>query len=645
MENVLRENQQRSVLATARSVAKTLESTPDVRQALNRSADTAAPVYLTEIKNNVQADGYLLEYPPQTTIPSEYDALQATYRLVANNKTAWLMLRVDTDSIVPYDPAIPGLINGDHVVLRIRQLNTRAFVIPIDAPGQIAVRKRTKDGTGIESRMRGNLNIVPSGYTLELEFPRQMLGDRFSIDINSDGRSITTKDKENRMGRLIGQVETLNQTLSEFRRDDMRLMIVDDSGRVLAKVGEASLRPAQQQDLPPGGWLIGYLYRLIMTDDPAVSRLPASSDDHTMRPEIAAARDSQKAATAWYASGGTTPGAVISAAVPLGYSWVDGGTNAILVAEQTTDQLLAITNNAMVRLITTSISAMLIIIVLLLGYASFLSLRISRLNRSINEAILPDGTITGPVKKQWGNDEISELGEHFGSLLKRVQEYTEYLQSLASKLSHEMRTPLAMISSSLDNFADEPDPKYLDRARDGAGRLTRILNALNEARGVEQAIAASDLSEVNLNNLIHGYVDSFQATHPNHRISGSTPDTGIVITGSDDLLAQMLDKLLENALDFCPEGGEIGITLETAGDFADISVSNDGPLLPEEMTGQLFDSMVSIRPAKTGAPHLGLGLTIVRLVAEFHHGSATAKNAEDGSGVRFTVRLPLLRPV
>lgn len=641
MENVLRENQQKMVLATAQSVGKTLENTPDVQQVLRQEKDGPAPVYLTEIRETIETDGYLEAYQPKAAIPSQHEGFSASYSLVANEKTAWLVLRVITDSIVPYNPTLPGLINGDHIILRIRKLNTNAFVIPVDAPGKIAVRKRSRDNIVFETRMKGALNITPLGYEVELEFPRSMLGDLFSIDITSDGRTITSKDNENRMGRLIAQDENLNRTLSEFNRDDMRLMIVDGSGRILAKVGTASFRPAEEQDLPPGGWLIGYLYRLIMPDELAVNRLPASSDDHTMRPEIARARDTQQATTEWYASSGDTPGAVISAAVPLGYSWVNGGTDAVLVAEQTTDQLLAVTNTAMLRMITTSFGAVFIIVILLLGYASFLSMRIQKLNKSINEAVLPDGTIVGSVERPWGNDEIAKLGSRFGTLLNRVQEYTDYLESLAGKLSHEMRTPLAMIGGSLDNFADQPDQKYLDRAKDGAKRLSRILTALNEAKGVEQAIAANDTEQINLNKLIEGYADSFRSTHPEYNIHCRTPESETIIEGSDDLLAQLLDKLLENALDFCPEGGNIRLSLDTGNGQATLTVSNDGPLLPDSMAGQLFDSMVSIRTAKTESPHLGLGLTIVRLVAEFHGGNATAENLSDGSGVVFTVDLPL----
>jgi signal transduction histidine kinase len=111
-----------------------------------------------------------------------------------------------------------------------------------------------------------------------------------------------------------------------------------------------------------------------------------------------------------------------------------------------------------------------------------------------------------------------------------------------------------------------------------------------------------------------------------------------------ELFAQMLDKLVANAVEFATHGA-IQIRLERDESSARLIVANEGPSLPPEIADRLFDSMVSVRPerasAERGEPHLGLGLYIVRLVAEFHGGSAQAANRPDASGVEVTVTLPL----
>ena len=110
--------------------------------------------------------------------------------------------------------------------------------------------------------------------------------------------------------------------------------------------------------------------------------------------------------------------------------------------------------------------------------------------------------------------------------------------------------------------------------------------------------------------------------------------------GVPDLMAQMLDKLIGNAIDFHTPDTPIRISLDTDGREARLLVSNTGPALPDEMQGNLFESMVSIRDKKGEQPHLGLGLYIVRLIVEFHHGSVIARNRQDNCGVEFLINLP-----
>src|SRR5712691_878570 len=115
-----------------------------------------------------------------------------------------------------------------------------------------------------------------------------------------------------------------------------------------------------------------------------------------------------------------------------------------------------------------------------------------------------------------------------------------------------------------------------------------------------------------------------------------------MLSGAPDLYAQMLDKLAANAADFATGEEPIRIRLEARDSQATLTVSNRGPRLPEAMAGKLFESMVSMRrPDGSREPHLGLGLYIARLIAEFHGGSARALNREDGSGVVIKVKCTL----
>jgi two-component system sensor histidine kinase ChvG len=101
----------------------------------------------------------------------------------------------------------------------------------------------------------------------------------------------------------------------------------------------------------------------------------------------------------------------------------------------------------------------------------------------------------------------------------------------------------------------------------------------------------------------------------------------------------MLDKLIDNAVDFSPADGTITVRLLLAAQAAVIEVDNPGPPLPPQLAGRLFESLWQSRADGDSRPHFGLGLYIVRLIAEFHGGAAAAGNLADGSGVRISVRL------
>jgi K+-sensing histidine kinase KdpD len=103
----------------------------------------------------------------------------------------------------------------------------------------------------------------------------------------------------------------------------------------------------------------------------------------------------------------------------------------------------------------------------------------------------------------------------------------------------------------------------------------------------------------------------------------------------------MLDKLMQNAVDFAAEGSTIRVQIAQAAGNVIMTVANTGQLLPVD-TSALFDSMISIREDSQAGEHLGLGLHIARLIAEFHAGRISAHNLPDGSGVAIEIAMPLV---
>ena len=112
-----------------------------------------------------------------------------------------------------------------------------------------------------------------------------------------------------------------------------------------------------------------------------------------------------------------------------------------------------------------------------------------------------------------------------------------------------------------------------------------------------------------------------------------------IVDGVDEL-----DKIVDNAIDFHRANSPIKVQLDTHREFLQISVANRGPVLPSDSEKSLFDSMVSHRGPQNQL-HFGLGLYVVRVIAEYHGGHVRAMNLTDGSGVAIMVQLPMTHPV
>jgi signal transduction histidine kinase len=147
---------------------------------------------------------------------------------------------------------------------------------------------------------------------------------------------------------------------------------------------------------------------------------------------------------------------------------------------------------------------------------------------------------------------------------------------------------------------------------------------------------------VDLRELLQSAIAAYRDGFPRARFALDVPADACFVRGAPDLIVQLLDKLIENAVDFCPPGGTVTVRLGLGPGSYVLQVENDGPPIAEAVLGRLFESLFEQREGRDDKPHFGLGLYIVRLVAEFHGGSAVAANRADGSGALFTVTLALI---
>ncbi len=657
METALRQGQQDALVSVTRSLVSMVNGRPDLLEELlstERLATAGEDIYLHDIAQGPVVDGYKdddIEFADDLVSFTEPEGragpgrtpMQLSVWQATDGDKAYVYAQVVDDSISFRNPVAGGVSGSDYLQLMLDDANgnLQRYWISPEGPGKFTALKKKGSKFVSEYQIRGVWLDAPGGYTVELTLPRAWLHQRFGIVAVDSGEVVHwagSMAPGTKPGRLISTRVSLAAQLELIAQDNLRVSVIDDHHWLLAVSGSLGLSSVPEP--VPGVWMIESLYRMAAPGQSSDADYREPEQGRLLREELEVALGGQSKAI-WYPTDTENNLAIISAAMPL---WHEDRIVGAVVAEQTSAGILSLTNAALVRLIGISSVLVLLIVAGLIGYASWLSVRIHRLSRQVSMVMEPDGRELLAFPPQTAADEIGTLGRSFARLLSNVRAYTGYLQTLASKLSHELRTPLAVVRSSLDNLEHQTLPpdaeQYLRRARDGSERLSHILNAMSEASRVEHSISSAETGSVNLVALVKDVVAGYCVVYPQRDIVCELPDKDIVIAGNLELLAQMLDKLMDNACDFCPADGVIRFSVEQEGDEAVIAVENNGPLLPPEMVDQLFESMVSVREGKDEHIHMGLGLTIVRLVAEFHGGTVAAENCSDGSGVVIAVKVP-----
>lgn len=656
MENALRQGQQDALVSVTRSVVSMVSGRPDLLDeviATEQFSTTGADIYLHDIPRSLSVDGYVddwVDFDADAITFSDGQPLRLSIWVATDGEQAYVYAGVKDNSISYRNPVTGEVRGSDYLQLTLDDAagDLHSYWVSPEAPGEFTALRAEGREFISDFRIRGAWRDTDDGYRVELTLPLAWLHKRLGIvavDGDDPTRWVGSMGPGTEPGRLISSSAALVKQLELIAQDNLKVTVTDAGQRLLATSGRLSLAPDSAGEPIPGVWLLEALYRLASPGPSAGTDYRQPAQGRLPREEVALALGGQSNAI-WYPTDAENNLAIVSAAMPIVIS--DGHEDRVIgavVAEQTSAGILSLTNAALVRLAGISSILVSLIVAGLIGYASWLSLRIHRLSRQVSVVMEPGGRELRAFVPPTAADEIGTLGRSFARLLGNVRAYTDYLQTLASKLSHELRTPLAVVRSSLDNLEHEtvsPDAvQYLRRARDGGERLDHILNAMSEASRVEQSIGSAETVPVNLVSLIEDVVAGYRTVYSERNIICNTPDEEIVLAGNPELLAQMLDKLMDNARDFCPADGAIRFKLARRDGEALIVVENDGPPLPPAMADQLFESMVSVRESKDERVHMGLGLTIVRLVAEFHGGTVTAGNRPGGDGVAFSIRMPL----
>ena len=514
-----------------------------------------------------------------------------------------------------------------------------------------------------EERISGQWYETADGYDIELQIPMEMLGGRlgfaiFDVD-DPQTRDISTvvatykaADAE-RLGSLKLPTPEIDRIVAGMGHNNSRIQIVDRGGRVLLTVGDiqsatglnvsSRIEDAQTNKY----WLyiqnkiLNPIYYQILTK-PSNDFIDDLYSDVT---RAGAHIDSALKGTAFTQfrtlAGGETR--LLEAAHPI---LANGEVIGAVVVDQNMNGLRTFRNQALETLFNTILGVMLLVTLGLFFSASRISSRIRSLRNQAERIIDDTGRVQNTIVASRSSDEIGDLSRSFSNIVERLTQHTSYLENMSSRLSHELRTPVTVVRSSLENLGltvkDKESAVYLERAEEGIKRLNVILTNMSEATRLEQMLQTEDKEKIDLNAVIHGSVEGYKLVYRDQQFDLDMESGPIFANGVPEYIAQMLDKLIANAVEFSYPDQPITIYCHTLRDHVVIKVSNAGPSLPAEMGDRVFDAMISVRPQeKQKQPHLGIGLHIARLITEFHGGQIRAENRKDREGVTVSVVIPL----
>ncbi|MBV8402757.1 MAG: hypothetical protein JO203_01070 [Gammaproteobacteria bacterium] len=648
MEAALREGEQTSLQAVAQTIAASLQgrtdllyrqplpapdATPDaaVEQAEGAAPAASAPVVSTPGPYDLRPlalaaapliDGYADDWPRGSGATLQvsrdarhhFDILSGVYEHML-----YVLLEVHDEHPVfdaPGSNWLDPATFGDRVWIGYEDSHgeQQQVFLAASGPGALSARRIEAGEYGerhvvIEPRVRAAWQPANGGYRVEIGMPLSLVGEQFGVLVDDRDKrggipvsyGTLRSDDLRTQGRLIVPAPELGTYLAQFMQPGLRLAIHSPDGHTLAHVDAL----AQAPTLSTGAPLLARLYRRFIDrpGKPGLIEAQATIYDRDRREPI-----------------------------------------ATLEVTQTADRWLRLRDRALTRMLNFTLGTSLAAVAVMFAFAAWLALRLARLRRASESALTRAGLVTA-FPETSSRDELGDVARSFSTLLGRLDEYTSYLRTLAGKLAHEIRTPLTIVRSSLENLEAEPSGDaartYLERARQGSERLNAILLAMGAATRVEEAIGNAERIDFDLVAVVDSAIAAYRTAFPGRSFGFEHPPGQIMLHGAPDLIVQMLDKLIDNAVDFSPGGATLTVRLRLEGAEALLEVENPGPPLPAHLQGRLFESLWQSRTDQDRRPHFGLGLYIVRLIAEFHGGEARAASLPGEAGVRVTIRLPL----
>lgn len=654
IESLLVQGQSQAQLLTARGIATLLNGRDDMLAPPVTTSTGGSHVEVLPLATPIAVDGLADDWPVQSAPLRRLqpaDGPGSPFDLLLGEHAGYLYGLVRPAAASPLPNSSGG--HDPPLQMRVRYADTeggqRHVMIHLDADSAPVARVATADwqaaNGAIESRIHVARSRSDAAMQVEFRLPIALLGNLQQLAIGLDRPAAASVVDVDLFVPRSPEVLNIVQGLAYA---GARVRVIDTGARTRADVGSYRGIGSWSPPLPADG-LEHYLEFLQPLARRIVRALPREHDGLSASESEGIEVRVVDAALGGEALALRRPLADATEIIVAGYPVVSRDrTIGAVILEQNTNELLALQRQALERIVALSLLSMLVVVVSILLFSVRLAWRIRSLRRDTSNAIDQHGRLrTGRLRAQiHAGDEIGDLARSVAGVLARLQQHTRFLETIPRTLRHELNNPLNVVSTSLQNLEQQvPDlqgSSYIDAAKRGVLRIGGIVAHLADAASLEESLETEELEPIDLRALVASYVENCRIAHPQCTFTLQNADQPATVLAADYRIEQLLDKIVDNAIDFHHPGTPIVIQLDVERDHVQLTVANRGPALPDDVADNVFDSMVSQRTPGDQRVHFGLGLFVVRSIALHHGGSVRAVNLPDRTGVVVSVRLPLL---
>jgi dedicated sortase system histidine kinase len=678
MEEILVDSQASAQLLTAEGISTLLNGRDDLFDELPISPDGYEKLYAHPLEKPIRIDGKDTDWEdvldfnvgfgqtsladPTTGAPNQF------YLVLGEHKgQVYALVQILDDSLIYRDKEILRLDLSDHIRVTYSDTNNQIQKLVITATEEglttaypVGDNWRYAINGEADNRIPGVLFETVNGYAIEFRIPLDLLGASRNfglavVDVDSARtraiESITgTLPSASReaFGLVLLKTPEVLRIIEGLGYSGANIQVVDSRKRIRAEVGSYRAQPSESLNPASGDaislarltdWMLDPLYTLV---ERTLSKPEVTDEEATIQRAL-----NGSSSTSHFLA--KNEGEVIVAAHPI---IANDQILGAVVLKQNTNRILNLRRDALKRIVNFSVISVILFAAIILIFSARLARRIRRLGLEANSVIDGRGRLTASelTAETRSGDELGDLARSISNMLTRLHQHNQFLENMPRTLRHEINNPLNTLSTSLENLreasSEDDRNKYLESARRGLNRIGLIVQNLADAANLEEALVGEDLECLDLRLLLQSYITNCQITHPTRSFTLQMAEAPLLAWVCDYRIEQLLDKLIDNAIDFSEPGSDIQLELEGVNKQLNLTITNVGEPVPSNLLDSIFDSMVT---ARAGNPdnrlHFGMGLYVVRVITEHHGGTVSIQNLPELPGVQVNISLPLAEPI